>query len=323
MTQYRSSSFNDVTKTSTENLPETCTSLRTLSRSITRQLGLLDSVYGSLPFSPVQARAIVEIGINKELSIKQLASALNIDKSNASRAVGQLAEKGYITSRNNPRDSRSSLCQLTPQGKRQLTAINEQQNQIFAQILAQLSHQEVEQLTNSLKQYCRAINCASIQQGFQIRSITEKDNPHIARVIRKVSAEYGLTPDKGYGVADPTLDSLYQVYDTPKAHYWVIEAKSRIYGGAGIAPLADNPKVCELQKMYFDSKIRGKGFGKRVALQALYFAREQGYSHCYLETTACLKEAVELYEKLGFEHLKQPLGNTGHDACEIPMQLKL
>ncbi len=322
MTQYRSSSVNDVTETSTEKTPQTCTSLRNLSRSITRQLGLLNSVYGSLPLSPVQTHAIVEIGA-RELSIKQLATALNIDKSNASRAVSQLAEKGYITSRNNPKDSRSSLCQLTPQGKRQLIEINDQQNQIFTQILAQLSQTEAEQLTHSLAQYSRAINCANIQQSFTIRSITEQDNPYIARVIRNVSAEYGLTPDKGYGVADPTLDTLYQVYDSTNAHYWVIEAKSRIYGGAGIAPLADHPTICELQKMYFDSQIRGKGFAKRLALQAFEFARSQGYSHCYLETTACLKAAVKLYEKLGFEHLTQPLGNTGHDACELPMMLKL
>lgn len=38
-----------------------------------------------------------------------------------------------------------------------------------------------------------------------VRRITTADNTAIARVIRQVSAEYGLTADKGYTVADPNL----------------------------------------------------------------------------------------------------------------------
>lgn len=43
-----------------------------------------------------------------------------------------------------------------------------------------------------------------------LRRISADDNAAIARVIRKVSAEYGLTADKGYTVADPNLDELFQ-----------------------------------------------------------------------------------------------------------------
>ena len=48
-----------------------------------------------------------------------------------------------------------------------------------------------------------------------MRRITEQDNPAIAAVIRTVSAEYGLTADKGYTVADPNLDELFQLYNQP------------------------------------------------------------------------------------------------------------
>ena len=44
-----------------------------------------------------------------------------------------------------------------------------------------------------------------------LRRITANDNPAIAAVIRQVSAEYGLTADKGYTVADPNLDELYEL----------------------------------------------------------------------------------------------------------------
>lgn len=38
-----------------------------------------------------------------------------------------------------------------------------------------------------------------------VRPITAEDNPAIAHVIREVSAEHGLTADKGYTVSDPNL----------------------------------------------------------------------------------------------------------------------
>ena len=70
-----------------------------------------------------------------------------------------------------------------------------------------------------------------------LRRITAADNAAIAAVIRKVSAEYGLTADKGYTVADPNLDELFQVYSQPGAAYWVVEQNGEVVGGGGVAPL--------------------------------------------------------------------------------------
>ena len=41
-----------------------------------------------------------------------------------------------------------------------------------------------------------------------MRRITEQDNPAIAAVIRTVSAEYGLTADKGYTLRTRTWTSF-------------------------------------------------------------------------------------------------------------------
>ncbi|MDN8601395.1 GNAT family N-acetyltransferase [Citrobacter enshiensis] len=153
-----------------------------------------------------------------------------------------------------------------------------------------------------------------------LRLITADDNPAVASVIRQVSAEYGLTADKGYTVADPNLDELYQLYSQPGHAYWVVEQNGRVVGGGGIAPLScSEPDICELQKMYFLSTVRGQGLAKKLALMALDHAREHGFKRCYLETTAFLREAIGLYEHLGFEHISEPLGCTGHVDCEVRM----
>ncbi|EOC1568082.1 GNAT family N-acetyltransferase [Cronobacter dublinensis] len=153
-----------------------------------------------------------------------------------------------------------------------------------------------------------------------MRRMTAADNATVARVIRQVSAEYGLTADKGYTVADPNLDVLYTQYSKPGHAYWVVELDGEVVGGGGIAPLAcSETDLCELQKMYFLPAARGRGLAKKLAIQALEFARAQGYRRCYLETTAFLKEAIALYERLGFVHISEPLGCTGHVDCEVRM----
>ncbi|MTH47871.1 GNAT family N-acetyltransferase [Intestinirhabdus alba] len=160
----------------------------------------------------------------------------------------------------------------------------------------------------------------SAVESLTLRRLTADDNQAIASVIRRVSAEYGLTADKGYTVADPNLDELYQVYSQPGHAYWVIELNGAVAGGGGIAPLScSEPDICELQKMYFLPSVRGKGMAKKLALMALEHARELGFTRCYLETTAFLREAIGLYERLGFTYISEPLGCTGHVDCEVRM----
>lgn len=167
---------------------------------------------------------------------------------------------------------------------------------------------------------------------FIIRPITPNDNPSIAAIIRTVSAEYGLTQDKGYGVSDPHLDNLSQAYSSNNACYWVVSKRAthnhnqihnpnnqRILGGGGIAPLKGNPRIAELQKMYFLPELRNLGLAKKLSKMTFDFAIRHGFNQCYLETTACLKQALSLYRSLGFVHIDKHLGNTGHHDCEIPM----
>jgi putative acetyltransferase len=158
------------------------------------------------------------------------------------------------------------------------------------------------------------------QLNLHVRPITLDDNPQIAQVIRDVSAEFGLTADKGFTVADPNLDHLFELYSEPDSAYWVIELEGKIVGGGGVAPLQCSEEgVCELQKMYFMPAVRGLGLARELAMQAMDFARERGFKRCYLETTGSLTRAVRLYEHLGFEHIPGPMGCTGHVDCEVTM----
>lgn len=156
--------------------------------------------------------------------------------------------------------------------------------------------------------------------NLQVRPITAADNPLIARVIRDVSAEFGLTADKGYTVSDPHLDRLFELYSEANSAYWVVEHRGKVLGGGGVAPLACSaPDICELQKMYFLPEARGLGLARDLALRAMEYARQQGFRRCYLETTASLTRAIKLYESLGFTLIDTAMGCTGHVDCEVRM----
>jgi len=81
--------------------------------------------------------------------------------------------------------------------------------------------------------------------------------------------------------------------------------------------------VCELQKMYFAPKIRGIGYAEKIIEKCLEYAKTQGFEICYLETLSFMTTAQKLYKRIGFENIDGPMGNTGHNSCEVWMTKKL
>ena len=157
----------------------------------------------------------------------------------------------------------------------------------------------------------------------EIRFIKPTDNAALAQVIRTVLVDLGV-PKVGTAYADKALDSMYENYQSEKHAYFVVEDQGVILGGAGVAPLQDfKGPVCELQKMYFLSEIRGIGFGQKMIEKCVGQARIFGFEQCYLETMPYMEAAQKLYNKMGFKYLEGPMGNTGHFSCPVHMILDL
>ena len=156
-----------------------------------------------------------------------------------------------------------------------------------------------------------------------IREIQQKDNESIAKVIRDIFHELDA-PKVGTAYADPILDTLYEVYQAPRSKYYVVEKEGKVVGGCGVAPLENgDTEVCELQKMYFAPEIRGTGYAEKIIEKCLEFAKTQGFEICYLETLSFMTTAQKLYKRIGFENIDGPMGNTGHNSCEVWMTKKL
>ncbi|MFN2262497.1 MAG: GNAT family N-acetyltransferase, partial [Psychroflexus sp.] len=118
----------------------------------------------------------------------------------------------------------------------------------------------------------------------QIREIKQTDNSAVAEMIRYVLVEQGA-PKVGTAYEDPILDELFEYYDSKRAAYFVLLKANKIMGSSGISQLEGaDANICELQKMYFHPDVRGLGLGQKMMEVCLDFAREQGFSECYIET---------------------------------------
>lgn len=151
-----------------------------------------------------------------------------------------------------------------------------------------------------------------------IRKIAPKDNKKMEEIIKSTILEFGL-PTTGTAYEDKDTLSMFEAYQDTSATYFVVEVDNEVVAGGGIKSLTNETHICELQKMYMLPEMRGKGYGRQLFLTCLQAAKDLGYKQCYLESDPGMKSAINLYEKNGFEHLKAPLGNTGHTACGIWM----
>ncbi len=161
-------------------------------------------------------------------------------------------------------------------------------------------------------------------EGIIIRNIEPKDNPAMANVIRRSLEEFGANRP-GTVYYDDSTDHLFELFQSePLSEYFIAEKDGILLGGAGIYPTDALPEgTCELVKMYLTPSARGLGLGRTMIAKCLEAAKNKGFTAVYLETMPELKKAVSVYEKFGFSYLDGPMGNSGHNGCDIWMFRKL
>lgn len=147
------------------------------------------------------------------------------------------------------------------------------------------------------------------------RKIEASDDKRIAQIIRTNLEKLHLDiPGTAY--FDPELEHLSSYYNcnsSKRIYYVALDEAGQVIGGVGIAEFDGIENCAELQKLYLDDSVKGKGYGKELLLIAEDWARSAGYQNLYLETHTNLSVALKLYEKLGFCQVEKPC-STPHST---------
>jgi putative acetyltransferase len=150
---------------------------------------------------------------------------------------------------------------------------------------------------------------------FAIRTIEPRDDAAIAAIIRSVMPEFGAD-GAGFAIHDAEVAAMSTAYTRARCAYFVIEIDGSVLGGGGFAPLeAGDADTCELRKMYFLPRLRGRGAGRALIARCIDGARRSGFKRCYIETLTGMDAAQRLYLTNGFTRIDAARGNTGHHGC--------
>ena len=93
-------------------------------------------------------------------------------------------------------------------------------------------------------------------------------------------------------------------------------------GCVALIPMGDG--VYELSKMAVAPVLRGRGVGRKLLEYAIAQAREMGAKSLFLGSSTKLKNAVHLYEAVGFQHVPQErLPPMAYARADVFMEMPL
>ena len=99
-------------------------------------------------------------------------------------------------------------------------------------------------------------------------------------------------------------------------------AGAKAVGCVALIPMQDG--VYEPSKMAVSPNLRGRGPGRRLLQHAITQSRGIGASSLFLGSNTRLKDAVHLYESVGFRHVKpETLPPMPYTRADVFMEMPL
>jgi putative acetyltransferase len=109
-------------------------------------------------------------------------------------------------------------------------------------------------------------------------------------------------------------------YAPPDGRLLLAEYDGQLAGCVALHKWEDG--VCEMKRLYLRPSFRGKGLGRAIAEKIIVEARSIGYQRMQLDTIGPLmKDAVEMYRKLGFREIAPYRPNPIAGAMYMELQL--
>jgi putative acetyltransferase len=155
-----------------------------------------------------------------------------------------------------------------------------------------------------------------------VTTIVQADSPVLVEEARVLFQEYAadIRVDLCFQNFQEELAALPGKYAPPEGTLLLARVKDELAGCVAVRKL--EPDICEMKRLYVRPSFRGQGVGRLLARHAITEARQTGYGMMRLDTLACMKPAIALYEQLGFRRIEAYCFNSQADAVYMELTLR-
>ena len=101
-------------------------------------------------FASSHGNILFQLGVNKSITMKELAAKINRDKSTTTVLVRKLEQEGLVSATPSPEDRRNKILTLTPKGAEYNTLIQKLSKELLAKFYKGFSEEEIEEFSGFL-----------------------------------------------------------------------------------------------------------------------------------------------------------------------------
>jgi len=152
-----------------------------------------------------------------------------------------------------------------------------------------------------------------------VRKAVPADAPAIQQLVNGIFGEYGLAIAVD-GVDEHLADPAEYVH-ARGGEFWVVEDGGQIAATVGVLP-HDNETV-ELKALYVHPSIRRQGWGRRLTMLVMDYARTLGNKRVILWSDTRFTDAHRLYRGLGFRQFGQRDLHDVYNSSEFSFERDL
>jgi len=225
-------------------------------------------------------------------ALRSLRARLALNSGYLSRLVGQLVDRGLVTTEPSPADRRSRLARLTRKGLAERALLDDRSDDLARSVLDRLGEHDQAELTAAMRTVERLLTAGSVE-------VREVDPEH-ADSRRCLAAYFAELEARSGAPFDPTTGSTAEPREVRPPHGVFLVAYLRGTAVGCGALKHHRGAVSDLKRMWVDEAARGRGVGRRLLEELERRAVAHGDTVVRLETNAVLGEAMDLYRRTGY-----------------------
>jgi DNA-binding MarR family transcriptional regulator/GNAT superfamily N-acetyltransferase len=269
--------------------------IRSFNRTVTQQIGALESHFLGRARSLGACRVLYEIG-DAGNEVRHLRARLGLDSGYTSRLLRSLEAEGLIRTSASSGDARVRFVRLTRAGRKELALLNRLSDKAAISLLNRLSDSQRASLTSAMETVERLLLASAIHL-----EVVDPRTPGAQYCLQCYYAELAERFEGGFDHALSISASIQEL--TPPAGFFVLASLNAEPVGCGA--LKCHPDFGEIKRMWVASSYRGLGIAKRILHQLEELARERDIRLLRLETNKSLTEAQALYKSSGYREVSR------------------